>query len=182
MLIAIMGDTYAQASEQKDNNARITKLEILEDCIPLLSEIDPKDVEEDEENEENATDVNKSQQETEDIQIGKQSTVLQTNLYVVIADEELTQQNTWEGQLNTMKTVTEKIVTKSFGLLTKKLDRITERLVLNATIEDIQEREVSSKINKLAQAFTASKTEQDLQGLTLEAILVKLETLCASTE
>ena len=36
MLIAIMGDTYAQASENKENNARITKLEIMEDYIHLI--------------------------------------------------------------------------------------------------------------------------------------------------
>lgn len=42
MLIAIMGDTYAEASEQSDNNARITKLEIMEDYIHL---IDLSDVE-----------------------------------------------------------------------------------------------------------------------------------------
>ena len=64
MLIAIMGDTYAQASEQADNNARITKLEIMEDYIHLIDLSDEKDVEEDEENEENATDLNRSQQET----------------------------------------------------------------------------------------------------------------------
>lgn len=31
-----MGDTYAQASENKENNARITKLEIMEDYIHLI--------------------------------------------------------------------------------------------------------------------------------------------------
>ena len=36
MLIAIMGDTYAQASENQENNARITKLEIMEDYIHLI--------------------------------------------------------------------------------------------------------------------------------------------------
>lgn len=42
MLIAIMGDTYAEASEQSENNARITKLEIMEDYINLidLSDVD----------------------------------------------------------------------------------------------------------------------------------------------
>ena len=40
MLIAIMGDTYAEASEQSDNNARITKLEIMEDYIHLIDRSD----------------------------------------------------------------------------------------------------------------------------------------------
>ena len=36
MLIAIMGDIYAEASEQSDNNARITVLEIMEEFIHVI--------------------------------------------------------------------------------------------------------------------------------------------------
>ena len=36
MLIAIMADTYAEVSAQAESNARITKLEIMEDYIHLI--------------------------------------------------------------------------------------------------------------------------------------------------
>ena len=38
MLIAIMGDTYAQVSSEANSNARITKLEIMEDYIHLINQ------------------------------------------------------------------------------------------------------------------------------------------------
>ena len=36
MLIAIMGDTFDRATEEKDNNARLTKLSIMGDYIDLI--------------------------------------------------------------------------------------------------------------------------------------------------
>ena len=39
MLIAIMADTYAMATEQKENNARITKLKIMGDYIQLIRDV-----------------------------------------------------------------------------------------------------------------------------------------------
>ena len=36
MLIAIMGDTFSKVTENKDNNARKTKLEIMGDYIDLI--------------------------------------------------------------------------------------------------------------------------------------------------
>ena len=40
MLIAIMADTYAEVSAQAESNARITKLEIMEDYIHLINQYD----------------------------------------------------------------------------------------------------------------------------------------------
>ena len=42
MLIAIMGDTFSQATQEKENNARITKLQIMGDYIKLINQ-DEKD-------------------------------------------------------------------------------------------------------------------------------------------
>ena len=36
MLIAIMGDTFEKASDERDNNARLTKLKIMGDYIHLI--------------------------------------------------------------------------------------------------------------------------------------------------
>lgn len=36
MLIAIMGDTFEKATEERDNNARLTKLRIMSDYINLI--------------------------------------------------------------------------------------------------------------------------------------------------
>ena len=36
MLIAIMGDTFEKASDERDNNARLTKLRIMGDYIHLI--------------------------------------------------------------------------------------------------------------------------------------------------
>ena len=69
--------------------------------------------------------------------------------------------NTWEGQLNTMIKMTEKIVSKSSSDLQKRIDRLSERMILSETNEDVQEREVSTKINKLAESVTALKAEQN---------------------
>ena len=74
-------------------------------------------------------------------------------------DEELSQMNTWEGQLNTMIKMTEKIVSKSSSDLQKRIDRLSERMILSETNEDVQEREGSTKINKLAESVTALKAE-----------------------
>ena len=38
MLIAIMGDTFAQATEQAEKNARITKIDIMHDYIALIDD------------------------------------------------------------------------------------------------------------------------------------------------
>ena len=38
MLIAIMGDTFAQATEQAEKNARITKIDIMHDYISLIDD------------------------------------------------------------------------------------------------------------------------------------------------
>ena len=108
MLIAIMGDIYAEASEQSENNARITKLEKLPGFTHLIDFSD-KDI-----------DFRNSR-----------------FLYVIMLDEELSQMNTWEGQLNTMIKMTEKIVSKSSSDLQKRIDRLSERMILSETNEDV---------------------------------------------
>ena len=45
MLIAIMGDTFNQATAEKENNARITKLKIMGDYITLINPKDKDDKE-----------------------------------------------------------------------------------------------------------------------------------------
>ena len=82
-------------------------------------------------------------------------------LYAVILDAEISQMNSWEGQMNAMKNVTEHIVTKSCSQIQSRIDRLSERMILNETNEDIQEREVTSQINKLAETVTAFKAEQN---------------------
>ena len=40
MLIAIMGDAFERATEQRENNARLTKLRIMGDYIDLIDKSD----------------------------------------------------------------------------------------------------------------------------------------------
>ena len=47
MLIAIMGDTFSQATQEKENNARITKLQIMGDYIKLINQDEKDDDEKD---------------------------------------------------------------------------------------------------------------------------------------
>ena len=118
MLIAIMGDTFAQASEQADNNARITKLEIMEDYIHLI--------------------VHDIRNAWEEVNSGSNNDESAAKfLYAVITDEEVAQMNTWEGQMNSMKKVTEQIVSRNSHALQQKLDRLSERMALSETNEDI---------------------------------------------
>ena len=64
-------------------------------------------------------------------------------LYVVKPDEVLSGLNSWEGQMSAMKKATDKIVTKNFEKLNKKLNKLGERMILTETMEERQEREVA---------------------------------------
>ena len=67
--------------------------------------------------------------------------------------------NTWEGQMAQMKNTTESIVSKSCAEIQSRIDRLSERMILNETNEDIQEREVTSQLNRLAETVSAFKAE-----------------------
>ena len=56
--------------------------------------------------------------------------------------------------MTAMKKSTDKIVTKNFNLVQKKMDRLTDRMILSDVHEDKKEREIMTKINRLTESQT----------------------------
>ena len=173
-----MGDAFTQAQEKKDNNARITKLEIAQEYINLIDQSDEDTRrsarrlrgekgcrrwchktclrlgyadETDQDKKEARKEMKKA--------LAQQAQGNSLILYVVKPDEALSDLKTWEGQMGAMKKATDKIVTKNFEKLNKKLNKLGERMVLSETNEDRQEREVAIQINNLSESQSYLKGE-----------------------
>ena len=128
MLIAIMGDAFEHATEDKANNATITKVRIMGDYIELIATDDESDQEEDSEKpltlatEERASNFGNDEGGTPKASVrGNRHSVVAPNhrkkekiLYVVEPLVEGTgDQATWDGHLTALKRFTEKAVLKT---------------------------------------------------------------------
>ena len=70
-------------------------------------------------------------------------------------------QKSWEGEINTLKKMTDSIVSKGFSAVGRRMNSLSERLQLNQTIQDIKERDIIGQVNKLANQVAYCKAERD---------------------
>ena len=153
MLIAIMGDTYDRATEERDNNARATKLRIMGDYVNLIL----KDEDVPEEKPEapaatgstvfDSTSPRALQQEKEEDTADK---VREDLLFVVQpADDDSNENMSWEGHIATLKRATERTIGKTESVLSKSLDKVLERVIEAESRDATQEREMKQNLDKV---------------------------------
>ena len=173
MLIAIMGDAFDQATENKENNATITKVRIMGDYIDLIARDDESEQEEDSDKsppqsaplmttEERGSKeffddagsrtprtpsrMNRSSITTAQVDNSKKLDIL----YVVEPLVEGTgDQATWEGHLSALKRFTEKAVIKTENSLMRRVDKVYERVIEAEGRDATSEREMKTGLSNL---------------------------------
>ena len=165
MLIAIMGDAFDQATENRENNATITKVRIMGDYIELIAR-DESDEEEESEKpptlvtEERISnfgfDESGSRTPRATVRVNRASiTAPETRkkmeiLYVVEPLVEGTgDQATWEGHLSALKRFTEKAVVKTENSLMRRVDKVYERVIEAEGRDATSEREMKTGLSNL---------------------------------
>ena len=165
MLIAIMGDAFDQATENRENNATITKVRIMGDYIELIARDESDEEEEGEKpptlvTEERISNFGFDEQGSRTpratVRVNRGSvTVPETRkkmeiLYVVEPLVEGTgDQATWEGHLSALKRFTEKTVVKTENSLMRRVDKVYERVIEAEGRDATSEREMKTGLSNL---------------------------------
>ena len=123
MLIAIMGDTHAKATQDQKRNARISILGKISDYVALLNKNSVKDVE------------------------GERNF-----LYVVKADIENIFDSTgeWEGQVTQIKKFTENKISQATEEMMSGIKQISDRAWDQEIKQTNQEREIKMTMQKIS--------------------------------
>ena len=162
MLIAIMGDTFDRVTEERFYNSRLTKLQIMADYVDFIDSGDEDEISD----EEDSKSTNNSNPEQSRI-YKMDSKYLQSThfgidgetenkkkyLYVVQLEDEITQDNSWDGQVSEIKAFTERVVTQCHNEMQRKVSRLYERVVESEARDGEREREVKSSLERVMHAM-----------------------------
>ena len=169
MLIAIMGDAFDQATENKENNATITKVQIMSEYIDLIARDEESDQEEEsdkslslttEERFSNAGFDEPGSRTPRTSHRGNRPSVTPVDKrkkpYILYVVEPLVDGTgdaaTWEGHLSALKRFTEKAVLKTEMALTRRVDKVYERVIEAEGRDATSEREMKTGLLNLMES------------------------------